>query len=246
MKKILILAAVAVAFSACKKDEPAPTPTPTPTPSANESTYGTVPSDAQGAIYSIRTVTYLSPDDSIDQVGPYMAWFGSSTQTQDVGTVTCNGVELDIKNPFSTVNYPWYIANYSGQGIGNDAAWSVSGSSSFGSWTHNDPAAYPLTRVTNIPTSFNAGQPLTLKFNTDACDGVLVRVADGYGNIKDKTGKSGANDITFTAAEIAAIVEDVDQISVNITTFKYITQTLGGKKIYVVKENVYSAFVGVN
>ncbi|MES2629248.1 MAG: hypothetical protein V4616_09810 [Bacteroidota bacterium] len=248
MKKILVFAALAVAFTQCKKETEQPV-TPTPKPSnTNNQQFGAVPTDANGALYAIRSVVYTDGfgSDSIDQVGPYLAWFGNSSQTDSVGVVECNGTELDFRNPFNNAKYQWYLASYAGNGIGDDITWKVTGSTSFGSFTHVDANPYPTAYNVTYPNHINVGQSMNLKFTTTTCQGVIVRIQDGVGNVVEKIGVSGVNNMTFTAAELKPVVEDIDAIGITIQPFDYKVKTLNGKRIYVTKCNSMNFEIGAN
>lgn len=239
MKKILVFAALIPAFLACD-----PGPPPPPGPADPVVTDKPTPADADGALYSIRYVTIYEEDDDTLYGDFYYGWFGNHIDSEVAGTLTCNGYEMIITQPGTNFKAPWYV------GTGMDYAleydkWKLTGTSSYGSWEFTDSLRHPGFSGLTMPKVYEMGNPLRLKFTSDLCEGVIIEVGDGFGNVARKTVTSGTQTVIFSFSEIKHVVTGAGEIYIDLNAVKLSPRTLGGKKIYTVKQGIWQYFAKV-
>ncbi len=243
MKKTLILAALAVALVQCKKEksiEEEPLGQPSLLADPYSGYFGHVPTDANGAFYSIRFASYGNTDSS-EQIKPYLAWFGSRNQSLAVGTVRCDEDQLTLVDGQGTKQ--WY--NFHGSlshSLGN-CDWKVDGTSDFGviNYSDNKPIAYVNNFV--APASVSEDDELVLSFTTQPCDSVRVRLVNTQIVHAEHMVNPGAGNVTFSSAELTTAIKKSSGAYVEVVTYQYTKQVNKGKTLYFVKENISTYFV---
>lgn len=227
-----------LALASCKKDEPEP---PAPQSGNNDSSGTTAPStiprfaDADGVMAAVRAYTSQStPFGTIDIIlGTASAAFSNDgfATFVGVGGVSCNGEALSAQ-PNGTYAYAPSAANPTGIDFtaSNEVTWTVAGGSSFPAFTRTLADPFPaVDAITSSATVVRAdGYTLstTAVSNADSVIftlGGLVRVLPG-----------SATSCSFTAAELAG--QSPGTSIAQIVGYRYVDETIGGKRIYFVKQ----------
>jgi hypothetical protein len=259
MKKSLNLSVIALVLfiASCKKNTTTTNNTNQYNPLSSQ-VGGTpnIPAGAAGALYAINTITFdqTSGTTIIDSEGLAMAWFGSYTNTNNAGAVTCNADSLFTLIPFANVNYPWYVNFISGNGAPvvfntNAVQWRVSGNSSTGvpAFNYTDNTVWPVVTGFNVSSTVNIATSLTVNYAIQgATDDVFITITGSKGS-KTSTASVSATSVTFSPSQLAqvAIAGIGDQLSVEIMPVKLSSSTISGKTYYFVKQNAFTQAVNV-
>lgn len=206
-----------------------------------------LPSDADGALYAVNNIVvaedvYGYVDTT--SIGSAFAWFESATNTTEAGTVTCNDTELDIDDPFSNANLPWYytLSDYIFDfGYVPDVTWNVSGGNGVTAFNYVDQNPAPEINWFNLASTININNPLTVNFtNVNSNDAVFFTVAGDKGRV-NKAGAANATSVTFTAAELQQVaIAGGGQIAVQVMPVRISNRTFNGKKYYFVKQTAFA------
>lgn len=257
--------ALTFAFTACKKkDDAAPeeqTPATTPTATTNNSSAPNVsiPSDANGALITLKLNTQISQSvpgftmvinylTSIDNATAVFNSNGLPTGTatatyENAGTVTVNSNSLGINS-----NNTYYknqtppattFLNYSGN------MWSVSGATGLPAISGSSSPAIPSYDTTyfmdnllvnkTITKANGLSIPLSSKLS-GSCDSVYVQIVDGGSGKFLKAYASTLSTITISAAQLSGL-SNTSNAQFLIAPYKItsvVPQT--GKKYYFVSE----------
>jgi hypothetical protein len=233
----MILLAMGLSIIACKKEDADPPPTPPPTGGGGSTTPNTTPSftDADGVLAAVRVFTSQSTP-----LGPVVITMGVASGTfsndgfstfANVGNITCNGVGLTRQ---ANNNYTFTPSATQPTGIDltstNEVTWNVSGGAGFSTFERTlggpYPAVAPISSGETVVRADGYTLSTTSVLGADSVVftlGSLVRTLPG-----------SATSCTFSDSELAglnagtSIAQIVPYISAN--------ETIGGKKIYFVKQ----------
>lgn len=242
MKNLLSLCGLALlaglALAACKKDEaenPPPQSNNNPPPSNNPPSITPSFDDADGVLAAVRSFTTTStPMGSIDIIlGIASGAFsndGFSTYA-NVGAVTCNGEALAAQSNNSYVYSP-PATNPTGIDFtaSNNVTWNVAGGSGFTGFTRTIatpfPGVDPITSSSTVVRSNGYTLSTSAVANADSVIftlGSLVRVLPGT-----------ATSCSFSASDLAG--QAAGTSVAQVVGYSYTSETIGGKKIYFVKQ----------
>jgi len=231
----LVALALALVFTACKKDDPEPPATPGG--GGGSSTPSTAPffSDADGLVSAIRVLTTQSTP-----IGPVDLVLGIATGVfsndafatfQNVGAVSCNGEALTRQ---SNNNYTYQPSATNPTGIdltaSNEVTWNVGGGSGFAAFDRTIPGPFPVAGSISSATTVVRANGYTITtgsvLNADSVVftlGSLVRTIPG-----------NATSCTFTAAELSGL--STGSSLVQVAPYNSTSEVIGGKRIYFVKQ----------
>ncbi len=236
---------LAMAFTACKKDDPAPPAAPGGGGGSNTSTPSTTPNftDADASLWAVRTFsTQSTPIGPIDiEIGLGVGAFTNDgfASFVNVGDVSLNSVALTRQSNNSYVSQPSQT-NPTGVDFGTGVEWNVQGGSGFPAFTRS-VTAFPfptVAAITSAETVVRAnGYTLTTTQVTGA-DSVIFLV----GSVS-KTLAGNATACTFSAAELAGAGTGASLVQ--IAPYKYNNEVIGGKRIYFGKEMVRTKSVTI-
>lgn len=233
---VLLALAALLAFAACKKEE-----SDTPAPQGGNNTGSTTPSttprfaDADGVMAAVRAFTSQStPLGTIDiNVGTATAAFSNDgfSSFVGVGSVSCNGEALGAQSN-NAYAYAPSASNPTGIDLtaSNEVTWSVGGGNSFPAFTRTIMGPFPgVDAITSDGTVVRAnGYTLSTSAVANADSviftlGSLIRVLPG-----------AATSCSFSAAELAG--QSAGTSIAQIVGYRYVDETIGGKKVYFVKQ----------
>jgi hypothetical protein len=200
-----------------------------------------LPSDADGAFYSIFTRTYEDHNtpDVLDDSYSATAWVGNATQTKDAGDIEVNDYKLDI-GPAAGVN--WYFGFGEPYFDNGDAAkWDVAGNTTTGiaAFSYTDNTPFPKDAYFTLPALVDPNIDLTISTTPLTATNILAIIYTLSGDLSEKAYSvvgSGTNRYTFKSADIKEVATAGTAIAVTVMPVAYATSVIGGKKYYFVKQ----------
>lgn len=233
----LLLLALGLSVSACKKDDPDP-----PAPSNNgggggSSTPSTTPTftDADGLLAAVRVFsTQSTPIGPVDLVIGTATGVFSNDQFASfvsVGAISCNGEALTLQGNNSYVHQPSATAP---TGIdltsSNEVTWNVAGGNGFPAFDRTLMGPFPVAGDFTSATTVVRANGYTITTgpvqNADSVVftlGSLVRTIPG-----------NATSCTFTADELNGL--SAGSSLMQVSPYNSSNEVIGGKRIYFVKQ----------
>ncbi len=238
----LLIGAVSVLATSCKKDPPAPEPTTT-NPTTNPAGV-TLPGASDGAFYS--AFAYI--DGSLESIHTY-GWFGNQDNASDGGILSLNGTNLDRDTEEDGSG--WY-GGFGDESVLDSCSWSSSGSSNFPAFSHKDTQSYSLVTDLTWPDEVNNGQGVTINFTTPVSTDMVIVTLGNFPTpptapkIIHKTVSGGAKTVSYSASEVASLKNSFGYIQAEVTTLNFDLKTFGAKKYYFVKQGNYLHLIATN
>lgn len=227
--------ALALAFTACTKDDPEPPATPDG--GGGSSTPSTAPNfvDADGLLSAIRVQstqsTPLGPVDLLLGIATGAFSNDAFATFQNVGAVSCNGEALTRQ---SNNNYTYQPGATNPTGIdltaSNEVTWNVGGGNGFAAFDRTIPGPFPVAGSISSATTVVRANGYTITtgsvLNADSVVftlGSLVRTIPG-----------NASSCTFTASELSGL--SAGSSLIQVAPYNSTNEEFGGKRIYFVKQ----------
>jgi hypothetical protein len=234
----LIVLALGTVLSACKKEETQP-----PTPPADggggggNSTPSTTPSftDADGVLAAVRVFTTQStPIGTIDiTMGVASAAFSNDgfSTFANVGDVSCNGSALTRQ---SNNSYAYTPTATEPTGIdltaSNEVTWTVGGGAGFAGFTRTIMGPFPtVAPITSGETVVRANGYTLSTSSVLGADSVIFTLGSLV-----RTLPGNATSCSFSAGDLAGLSTGTS--IAQIVGYTSSNETIGGKKMYFVKE----------
>ncbi|OSZ82722.1 hypothetical protein CAP35_05520 [Chitinophagaceae bacterium IBVUCB1] len=263
MKKLLLFVASAmIVFASCDKKTTTTTPTPTPTPTPSGPTPPTpTPSgnDISGALISIKMDYSTQPTGSpipislISEIGTAVFYTTpGGTTFADAGTVSVNGTALEKQtnnsyNKLATTGMTPSSLNF-GSGSSSKSSWSVGGAGSVAAFSYDHMGTFPNYSGT-LPTSVTKSSGVTLTLNSSTvsgADSVYVVIAAGSSSFT-KGYSATAGSITISTSDLSSLPTVSDNTALmQVCPFKYLINTIGGKKYVFIKEQAIVKNININ
>ncbi|MBL7682430.1 MAG: hypothetical protein JNK00_03630 [Flavipsychrobacter sp.] len=266
MKKLALLASAAmiiIAGSCVKTDDITPTTTPTPT---TPTTTGPTPpsptpsgSDISGVLVSIKMDYSTQPAGSpipvtlVSEIGTAAFYNtpGGSTFV-DAGTVSVNNNNLEkaSNNAYTKLATTGLTPSSLDFGSGSSAksAWNVSGSGSVTAFSYTHTATFPDYSGT-VPSSVTKASGLSFSFNSSTlsgADSVIVVIAAGSTTIT-KTYAANAGTVNISASDLSALPTVSDNTGIiEVCPYRWIFNTINGKKYVFIKEQAVVKNININ
>jgi hypothetical protein len=241
----LALSLIGLVLVSCKKDEDDNTNNPTPTPKPTVEDVYPQPSDANGVLVAIKSLSYTDMPmvgEIKTELGLASAFFmttaGDYTSLTNAGKVTVNNEELKI---MSNANNAYVSStgttNATGIDYSSGVEWIVAGSASVNGFTqeyNTFPTGDP--NITSGDVTLSQDYVLTIKNEIYACDSIYFNLYSSKGSLI-KTAPAGTKSMTFTSAELQTIgASDFGMIQVVAMRTRDFTHN--SKKYYFVNETV--------
>jgi len=254
MKKTGLVILVLLSFLACKKkekdsDSGSTVPPPVSTPLAPVF-FINIPSDAYGVLMASR-FPYTFSNNFVTLKGDASAFFYTAPGDYhyvDAGVVKCNDSLLTKQSSGA------YVFNSkakngqatSGTNYSLGSAWSVAGTSGVPAFTYS---------ITNFPTDafltssilLNKTAPYIATFNgASNSDSVVVLL--GCDSVMQKQTVSASSGIcNFTQAQVASVKKagSVNKEYINLISYRIQSNTVSGKKYYLVNSNTATYTVNI-
>lgn len=235
-KFILFALAGVTAFSSCSKDDEEETPTPTATANPTASTYPS-PSDSDGNLIAVNSRSTVS--GFTITIGTAVAVFpDGSGNNNDAGTVQADNNTLD-KQPNNSYVYTPGTTNPTGITFGSSIVWTGGGTTNVPTFTLTNNDGMPTVADINSGTTASKATGYTLSTTSISnSDSVLFILGDlSY--------IAGPNTLThtFSSSDMASLGNGTNISS--IAPYKMSSQTVSGKKFYLINETVVQQQVTV-
>lgn len=239
-----LLLGIALAFTACKKEDPEPPDTPGG--GGSNSTPSTAPvfSDADAMVSAIRALstqsTPIGPVDLVLGIATGVFTADAFSTFLNVGTVSCNGESLTRQ---SNNNYTYQPGATNPTGIdltaSNEVTWNVAGGSGFEGFTRTIPGPFPIVgNITSDATVVRANGYTITTASVLSADSVIFTLGSLV-----RTIPGNATSCTFTAAELSGLAAGSSLLQV--APYNSTNEEIGGKRIYFVKQYSRSLSVTV-
>lgn len=241
-------------FEGCKKKEKtedtAPVTPPVSTPQAPVF-FISIPSDAYGVLMASR-IPYTFSNNYVTLKGDASAFFYTAPGDYnyvDAGTVKCNDSVL-VKQ--SSGSYFFNGKAKNGQPVsGNDysagVTWSVTGTSSVPGFTYNI-SNFPSDAMLTSSVLLNKNNPYTATFTgANNADSVVVMLGcDSV--LQKKTVSVATGSCSFTQVQVASVkkASSINKGYINLLSYRIMTNSVSGKKYYMVNTNTTTYTVSIN
>jgi len=246
-KNVLIIAALVATLatvSSCKKETTAPPPPSNTAPTVNP------PSDADGALVLVNTLTYNSTSVpgfgnivTKIELGVAGAWFGAANAFVDAGVVKCQDSLLAKQTNNAYVFVP---KSLTGLDKSSNTKWEVAGAGSVTGFTYTHNASFPTVDSIENAVDVNTANAFTLsaKGFVSNSDSVIFVVSGPNASVL-KVKASNAKSCDFSAAEMGTLGKGDNSGLLQIAPYRLTSSTQNGKKYYFVKETCVSKFVNL-
>lgn len=208
--------------------------------------------DADGAFYAINTVSVQEAFglESTIKLGTALAWFvDEGTSFVSVGDVEVENSNINATlDPQSNDAYVFVETQIPSEGFSNQGVtWSITGGSGHSSVNGlANLLPFPSTkRVDESASDISRAAAYTLEHEgaINNADSSIFAVHGPDGSVM-KTVAGTTTSVSFSAAEMGSVGRGAGILQ--IASFSILSQTVGGKKYYMINESVANKNVNIN
>lgn len=240
----LLIFALVAGVSSCKKDKEEEEELETPA-AVTPSNPVPAPSDADGALVGVKTVTYMSNPfmgEIVTEMGVAVAMFGNLSDGTfvDAGSVSVNSKALTKQSNNSYVYTPSAL-DLTGIDYDDQPVWSIAGNSTVAGFEHEVNRSFPTNPNYNGSEKISTGASFELSSTVQLSADSVMFILAGPSNTVSKTLAGPASKVTFSADEMGSLGKGTGFLQ--LVPYNITSATINAKKYYFINESVFTKSV---